>query len=47
MNTLEDAFINIGLEEDKFLGNLNLSQDSHSNHDNPKLQVPASINKSI
>ena len=47
MNTLEDAFINIGLEEDKFLGNHNLSQYISSNHDKPKFQVPASINKSI
>ena len=41
MNSLEDAFINIGLDEDN---NNNSGQDLHNHH---QVQAPASIRKSI
>ena len=48
MNTLEDAFINIGLEEQKLLAHNSADKNMH-NHNNHNFQfpVPASINKSI
>ena len=43
MNTLEDAFINIGLQEEKLLG---INKSSEEDFTNKLAQVPASIAKS-
>ena len=45
MNTLEEAFINMGLDEDNgAINNNNINQDLHNPHG---VQIPASIGKSI